>query len=182
MNRYLKYLGLLIFEFIGLTGILTLGALLIDPNYFDAPLAVAEAGLPRDKAPGGLFATGVTFHAESGYAIQVVLAAKDSPLSLRLEMADPKGQPCLSQSLALTRSGSESGATEWKSLLGATGAPGTYTLTITQDGPGRVTLYFFQGPFVLRMVGLPLLAALLLGVLQKILRQQRLFFESHFPS
>jgi len=162
----LKYWVIMAVKYFFFTILLTIGLVLIDPNYFDVPLGSGEAGLIADQAPPSPFATEITFVAPAGDPIQIVMGAKDKPLPIRTELISPKGTSVMDKSMNLTMTSGVTGNPEWKSLLGSAPENGTYTLRITQDAPGRIKVYFFQGPFVVRMYILPMFSAFLFFLLQ----------------
>jgi hypothetical protein len=139
--------------------VITAGTLLfIDLNYFDYPLGVGEAGLVGTLAPQGTpFTTAVQFVARNDFAVDMVMGARDVPLRIKAELLLPDQQVHFARNLELKRSADPGGRAEWQRLRGPAAIPGTFTLRITQDKPGRIAIYLFQGPFVLRLILIPLL-------------------------
>jgi hypothetical protein len=138
------------------------GLLAIDPNYFDMPLGRAETGLQAPQAPPPPFATAVTFDVQRGDAVEISLAAKDAALQIDLEVLGPRGDVVLRGKASLPGPKAGGRSHQWQSFLAPSPDDGQYTLRLTQDAPGRITVYFFQGPFTIRIIGLPFGMALLL--------------------
>lgn len=136
--------------------------LILEPTYFDMPLATAIAGLEGQDAPSGEFATAVTFDSKSGETILIAMGAKDRPLQIIAEVESPDAQIILHERIFLETISHNK--PKWKNLHIPITNSGTYTLRITQTGPGRVSLYFYQGPFIARMIFLPsLMLAIMIG-------------------
>lgn len=143
--------------------VLVVGFLLIDNHAFELPLTEpCEAGLAANSAPQPPFATTIVFSANPGYPIETLLAAKDQSLgNVRVELLGPDGRTCLDCTTDLLRGPSWAGGAQWVSRAGGAPLVGTYTLRITQNEPGRIAVYFFQGPFTARMLVLPAIALVL---------------------
>lgn len=136
--------------------------LIIEPTYFDMPIATAVAGLDGQNAPSGEFATAVTFDSKSEETILMVMGAKDRPLQITAEVESPGGQRILHERIFLETSSRNK--PKWKNLHIPSIDTGTYTLRITQTEPGRISLFYYQGPFIARMIFLPsLMLALMIG-------------------
>jgi hypothetical protein len=110
----------------------------------------------------------------------MVFGARDQSLNAMAELVNPDGNQGLNQPLTLLRPQTTQ-KTSWVSLYGATTAIGTYTLRLTQDQPGRIKIYFFQGPFTARMIFLPCLAAIFLFIFQVIRRSRKPSLSSTLP-
>ncbi|HNV69368.1 MAG TPA: hypothetical protein PKO06_06690 [Candidatus Ozemobacteraceae bacterium] len=135
--------------------------LVIDPQYFDRPLAEGTAGLAAAEAPSGPFATLIGVDIPDGsQLVSVFLKPRDVSLEARGEFLDPQGEVIMAESfvLASDTAGQKARWTIWK--VAPRGA-GKYAIRLTQTVPGRITLYFYQGPFWERMLGLPLVLALI---------------------
>ena len=100
------------------------------------------------------------------------MAAKDNPLNVKAELISPSGRLGMDQSFQLNGPSGSKGPSEWKSMLGAAEGNGTYTLRITQDSPGRITAYIYQGPFFLRIIGLPVAIAIFLLIIETASRRK----------
>ena len=151
--------------------------LFIDPNYFDLPLGSAQLGMDAKENPtrsvtllrGLPFATAVTVEGGSGDPIEIVLGSREPNLAVEAEMTDPNGQVIWNKSLRLDTKPGQPGSAIWQSfLIGAT-EPGTYTLKVRQNAVGKIKVYFFQGPFVARMIILPI-GVLLLSLIFSLAR------------
>lgn len=162
----LAFWGLIVVKFFALLFIAGACMLLVDPYYFEFPIAQAEGGLPADKAPPPPFATAITFAAEAGQPILIALGARDTSLGMvGAEVTGPDGRVMMQTSLPVNRGSGPHGA-DWKEFRSGSPMPGTYTLKLTQQAAGRMAVFFFQGPFIGRLLMLPALTALLLLLLQ----------------
>jgi hypothetical protein len=139
------------------TTLVVVGAfLLVDPNYFDIPLASALTGLEAKDAPVGPFATAVTFEAGQGEPITLVLAGRDAPLQVQGELTAPDGRTAWRDTFSIPHSTGGLLRGNWITRNAPAPVLGTYTLRLSQSQPGRIKVYFFQGPFVARMIALPI--------------------------
>ena len=162
----LAFWGMILVKFVVLLLLAVLGMLLVDPYYFQFPIAQDEAGLPIDKTLPPPFETTITFRADPGYPVMIALGAKDQSLGMvSLEVTGPDGAKTLQGTIPVDRGSGPHGA-EWREMLAGAPIPGTYTLRLRQNLPGRIAVFFFQGPFVARLLMLPALVALLLLLIQ----------------
>jgi len=164
-------IGWVVLRYIILTTILTAGMLLVDPNYFQKGIAEGFLGLEAAKAPAAPFATELTFSAAAGEPFKIDLGAKQQELrDVRIELLDPDGKPVTDQTTSLLRPPDPNARPTWHTIYSPALRNGTHTLRISQSAPGQVKAYVFQGPFVMRMIFLPIFAAILLFVFDIIRR------------
>lgn len=159
-------------KFVVLTLVLVFVMLLIDPFAFEQPLAVAEAGLEAAKAPSAPFTTAVVFSAEPGDPIKFAIGARDANINARIDVISPSGIMIDSRTLQISKPTMAATRQGWQSFSVGVPETGTYTLRITQNYPGLIKVYLFQGPFVARMIALPFFAALML-LLFNLLRRKK---------
>jgi hypothetical protein len=144
-----------------LTGGLVVVMLMVDPFYFDQPLAVAEAGLEPAQAPPPPFATSVVFGAELGDPVKFALGAREVNTRARVEVLQPSGLTIYDRELEIVKPTVAATRQGWQTFSIGIAESGTYTLRITQQNPGIIKVYLFQGPFLARMIFLPFFAAFL---------------------
>ena len=146
--------------------------LLVDPQYFDRPLAEGEAGLAAHEAPVGAFATTIGVEIPDGSQIvSVFLKARDVALQIQGEFLDPQGNVIVTGNFQLA-SDTQAQKARWATWAVPPRGPGKHVLRFTQNTPGRVALYFYQGPFWERMMGLPLVMVLLNLIILFVRRNQ----------
>jgi len=146
-------------------GILTAALLLIDPNYFQAGIGEGMLGLEPAQAPATPFASELTFAATAGDPFRIDVGAKQRELrDVRIEVLNPDNAPVTDQTVHLLRPPDPAAPPTWQTIYAPATRNGTYTLRLTQQEPGQVKVYLFQGPHLIRIAFLPLLAAILLGI------------------
>ncbi len=138
---------------------------MVDPFYFDQPLAVAEAGMEAGQAPPPPFATSVVFTAELGEPLKVALGARDAGTRARVEVLQPSGFAAYDRQLEIRKPTTMASRQGWQAFSVGVPETGTYTIRVTQDTPGMIKIYLFQGPFLARMFFLPVFAAFLVLVI-----------------
>lgn len=157
--------GWIVLRYIVLVVILTAGMMVIDPNYFQFGIADGFLGLEDSKAPAPPFATELTFTAAAGEPFKIDLGARHRELrDVRIELLGPDGKAVTDQTAHLLRPPDPNARPTWFTIFSPALRNGTYTLRLSQNESGQVKVYVFQGPFVVRMVFLPIFAALLLFV------------------
>jgi len=146
-------------------GILSAVLLLIDPNYFQAGIGEGLLGLEPGQAPATPFASELTFAAAAGDPFRIDFGARHQELrDVRIEVMNPDSTPVTDQTAHLLRPPDPSARPTWHTIYVPATRNGTYTLRLSQQAPGQVKIYIFQGPHFLRMMFLPLFAAILLFV------------------
>ncbi|NLI78379.1 MAG: hypothetical protein GX442_18320 [Candidatus Riflebacteria bacterium] len=146
---------------VGLVIIMTM----VDPFYFDQPLAVAEAGLEAGQAPPPPFATSVVIPVELGDPLKVALGARDASTRARVEVLQPSGFAAYDRQLEIRKPTTMASRQGWQAFSVGVPETGTYTIRVTQDNPGMIKIYLFQGPFLARMLFLPVFAAFLVLII-----------------
>ncbi len=141
--------------------VVTLLLLFIDPQYFDRPLAEGTAGLPASEAPAGPFATlvGVEIPDDS-QMLSIFLKSRDATVEANVEFLDQQGAVVTSSAFVLAADTPQQ-KVQWTAWNVAPRGAGKHALRLTQNTPGRVAIYFYQGPFWERMLGLPFFLALI---------------------
>lgn len=164
-------IGWVILRYIVLLIVLTTGMVVIDPNYFQLGIAEGLMGLEDSKAPATPFATEMTFTAAAGDPFKIDLGARQRELrDVRIELLDPDGKTLSDQVKHLLRPPDPNAKPTWLTLYSPAQRNGTYTLRLSQNAAGQAKVYIFQGPFVTRMIYLPIFAAILLFVFDIIRR------------
>ncbi len=164
---YLIWTGV---KIVALTLALVLVMVMVDPFYFDQPLAVAEAGLEPAQAPQTPFATSVVFGAELGDPVKFALGARDVSTRARVEVLLPSGRTVYDRELEILKPTAAATRQGWQTFTIGLPESGSYTIRLTQNNPGMIKIYLFQGPFVARMLFLPVFAAflvLIIGLLRR---------------
>lgn len=166
--------GWVVLRYLALVLIVAAGMIAIDPNYFQLGIAEGLMGMEDSKAPATPFATELTFAAAAGDPFKIDLGARHRELrDVRIELLDPDGKTVTDQTSHLLRPPDPNARPTWLSLYSPALRNGTYTLRLSQNEGGQVKVYVFQGPFVTRMVGLPIFTALLLFVFAIIRRGRK---------
>lgn len=149
-----------------LTLIMAISGYLIDPAYFQNPIGEGELGL--------LAADGYSMPATSEIEVvvdgidplQIDLKSADGDFSGVVEVIDPAGNMALSNQFALRfyEKSFMPNHAKWQTFFAPAVQKGTYLLRLTQNSPGKAKIYFYQGPFLVRMLMLPFIALFFLVV------------------
>ena len=169
MNESLSKLGINIIIVFALTIGMGLGALFIDRSYFEYPIAATEKkedylGVSAKEGYKMPVSTEFEFDAGGADLLQIDLAAKENDLSGFIELTDPSGKVSKAIDFNLKKypKGFLPNHKRWVTSYLPGKQKGVYKLTITQNNPGKMVAYIYQGPFVLRIFLLPLAASFLL--------------------
>lgn len=152
---------------LALTIILVIGGLIVDPAYMNNPIGedlmgvTAEDGYPMPAtSESTLIADGID-------PIQIDLKSELGDFAGEVEVLAPDGRILLSKRFALRKYPSSfiPNPSKWQSFLAPSAGKGSYKVRLTQEQPGRAKVFFYQGPFLMRMLILPLIAAFLILVI-----------------
>ncbi len=150
-----------------LTIILIVGGLVVDPAYLNNP--IGEGGLGVVAAEGFPMpaTTELSLVANGVDPIQVDLKSDEGDFGGEIELISPAGKLVLAKEFALRKYPTSflPNPAKWQTFMARQVGPGTYLLRLTQKNPGKAKAFIYQGPFVLRMVILPLIAAFIMLVL-----------------
>lgn len=152
---------------IGLTVLLLIGGLIVDPSYLNHPLGEDSMGVLAEEGYTMPVTTESSFIADGSDAIQIDIKSEKGDFAGDVEIIGPKGEKLLAQRFALRNYPASfmPNPSKWQSFLSRNAGKGTYLLRLTQETPGKAKVFFYQGPFVLRMIILPLIAAFLILVI-----------------
>lgn len=152
-----------------LTIVLMICGMIIDPSYLNNPLGegdlgvTAEEGYPMPATSEISLVAG----ADGVDPIQIDLKSEIGDFAGDVELISPQGTLILAKKFALRKYPSSllPNPSKWQTFYAPQAGKGTYLLRLTQDKPGKAKVFFYQGPFILRMVILPLVAAFIMLVI-----------------
>ncbi len=150
-----------------LTLTMAIGGYLIDPAYFQNPIGEGELGLLAADGYSMPATSEIEVVVDGVDPLQIDLKSADGDFSGTIEVLDPKGQMVLTNQFALRffpKSFMPNHA-KWQTFYAPALTRGTYSLRLTQNTPGKAKIYFYQGPFLVRMAMLPLIAGFFLLVI-----------------
>ncbi|MDN5280393.1 MAG: hypothetical protein PWR01_4358 [Clostridiales bacterium] len=150
-----------------LTIAMAVGGYLVDPAYFQNPLGEGEIGLLAKDGYSMPATTEISVVADGVDPLQVDLTSVEGDFSGELEVIDPSGSIIFSDKFALRHHPKSflPNPSKWQTFYSPTTGKGEYLLRLTQQNPGKARVFFYQGPFVVRMLMLPLIAAFFLLVI-----------------
>lgn len=150
-----------------LTIIMVVGGLIIDPAYLNNPIGEGSLGVVAAEGYPMPATTELSLVANGVDPIQIDLKSEDGDFAGEVELISPKGELLLNRKFALRKYPTTflPNPAKWQSFLSRHQGPGTYLLRLTQEQPGKAKVFLYQGPFILRMVILPLIAAFFMLVL-----------------
>ncbi len=143
-------------------------ALIVDPAYFQYPLGSGVIGVEQKENYAFPATTEIEFDAMGVDPIQIDIAAKDVDVKGELEVITPKGDVITKDVFDIKKysNGIVPNPGKWFTKYAPPAGHGTYKLRLTQKAPGRITTFFYQGPFVLRFFLLPLISAVLVFIVR----------------
>jgi hypothetical protein len=143
-------------------------ALVVDPSYFQYPLGHGIVGVEQKENYAFPATTEIEFDAAGVDPIQIDLAAKDNDVKGEIEVFDPKGNLIITDNFDVKKlpNGIVPTPGKWFTKYSPPAGNGTYKLRLTQKAPGRISAFFYQGPFVLRFFLLPLISAVLIFIVK----------------
>lgn len=149
-----------------LTIILMVGGMIVDPAYLNNPLGEGELGVTAEDGYAMPATSEISLVADGVDPIQIDLKSEQGDFSGEIELVSPQGNLLLTRDFALRKYPATflPNPAKWQSFLSPQAGRGTYLLRLTQKQPGKAKVFFYQGPFVLRMAILPLIAAFIMLV------------------
>lgn len=158
-RNFVIFITLFVFITVGLA----FAMIMIDPYYFDYQIGSALAGLDKSQAPAQKFTTSVTFKAKEQEPILLVFGARDKEITAQVDVVSPTNVCVYRNILQIPKPPQISiGRSGWCEVFVPSITNGTYTLYITQEEPTYIKVYVFQGPFILRLVMLPIFSLILI--------------------
>lgn len=150
-----------------LTIILIVGGLIIDPAYLNNPIGEGGLGVVATEGYPMPATTELSLVANGIDPIQIDLKSDDGDFGGEIELISPNGKLLLAKDFALRKYPTSffPNPSKWQSFMARQTGPGKYLLRMTQKNPGKAKAFIYQGPFLLRMVILPLIAAFIMLVL-----------------
>lgn len=147
-----------------LTLLMAVGGYIIDPAYFQNPLGEGEIGLVAADGYSMPATSEIEVVANGVDPLQIDLKSSDGDFSGLIEVVDPAGNMVLSSRFALRffPKSFMPNHEKWQTFYAPAVKKGTYLLRMTQNTPGKAKIYFYQGPFIVRMLTLPAIAAFFL--------------------
>ena len=98
--------------------------------------------------------------------LQVDILSSEGDFAGEIEIIDPDSQMAFKDRFAL-RNYPKSflpNPAKWQTFYSPTLKKGTYLLRLTQESHGKAKVFFYQGPFVVRMLMLPFISAFILFI------------------
>jgi hypothetical protein len=150
-----------------LTILMIIGGLIVDPSYLNNPIGEDIMGVSADEGFSMPATTESSVVADGIDPIQIDMKSEQGDFAGDIEVVGADGKILFSNRFALRKypSGFLPNPAKWQSFLSPTAGKGTYRIRMTQEKPGRAKVFIYQGPFLLRMLILPIVAALLILIL-----------------
>lgn len=167
MNLFLANWKRKIASTLGLTILLVFGGLVIDPAYLNNPIGEGTLGVVAAEGYSMPATTELSLVANGVDPIQIDMKSEDGDFAGEVELISPDGKLLMNQKFALRKYPATfiPNRAKWQTFMSRQTGPGTYLLRLTQEQPGKARAFIYQGPFVLRMLILPLIAAFMILVL-----------------
>lgn len=149
-----------------LTALMAIGGVLVDRAYFQNPLGEGEIGILAADGYSLPATSEISVVADGVDPIQIDLSSTNGDFSGEIEIIDPDGNLILTNGFALRFQPKSflPNPGKWQTFYAPMKKKGTYLLRLTQKSHGKTRVFFYQGPFVVRMLMLPLIAAFFLLV------------------
>jgi len=167
MNFFLGTWKRKILSTIALTILIIIGGIIVDPAYLDNPIGEGELGVIAEEGYDMPATTEIAVTADGIDSIKVDLKSAIGDFGGDLEILAPDGNMVLRNRFALRKYPSTlmPNPAKWQSFNARNSGKGTYLIRLTQERPGRAKVFFYQGPFVARMLALPFIAAFIIVIL-----------------
>lgn len=150
-----------------LTAIMAIGGVIVDPAYFQNPLGEGEIGIVAKDGYSLPATSEISVVVDGIDPLQIDLSSSEGDFAGELEVISPSGNLVKSERFALRYQPKSflPNPGKWQTFYAAAKEKGTYLLRLTQESHGKARVFFYQGPFVLRMLMLPVVAAFFLLVI-----------------
>lgn len=146
---------------IALTILMAVGGHLIDPAYFQNPIGEGEIGMLAKDGYSMPVTSEIEVVVDGIDPLQIDLSSAEGDFSGLLEVIDPSNKMVLSGNFALRHFPKSflPNPGRWQTFYAPAVKKGTFLLRLTQNQPGKARVFFYQGPFMVRMLMLPVIAA-----------------------
>ena len=150
-----------------LTLLMVIGGLIIDQAYLDNPIGEGTLGVTAEEGYDMPATTEISVTADGVDSIKIDLKSELGDFGGDIEVIAPDGRMSFQNRFALRNYPPTlmPNPSKWQSFNAPSRGKGTYLVRLTQEHPGRAKVFFYQGPFVARMLTLPLIAAFIILVL-----------------
>lgn len=167
MNMFLANWKRKIVSTLALTVILMIAGMVIDPAYLNNPLGEGDLGVTAEEGYPMPATSEISLVADGADPIQIDLKSMVGDFAGDVELISPQGKLLLNQKFALRNYPATllPNPAKWQTFYAPQAGRGTYLLRLTQEKPGKAKVFFYQGPFILRMAILPLVAAFIMLVI-----------------
>lgn len=167
MNFFFKtWVGRIVAVF-ALTIILTISGRIIDPAYFENPLGEGVVGIKAEENYDLPATSEIAVMVDGQDPLRIDFVARTTDISGTIEVLAPDGSMVFSDRLALRHYPNTfmPNHARWQTFNVPARKKGQYSLRLTQEQFGEARVFFYQGPFVMRLlVSVPLVAAFLVLV------------------
>lgn len=149
-----------------LTLFMAIGGYLIDPAYFQNPIGEGEIGLVAADGYSLPATSEIEVLVDGVDPLQIDLKSTSGDFSGTVEVIAPNGSMLFTDQFALRfyEKSFLPNHAKWQTFYSSTPQKGTYLLRLTQKEYGKAKIFFYQGPFLFRMLMLPLVAGFFLLV------------------
>lgn len=167
MNLFLANWKRKIASTMALTVIMIVGGLIVDPSYLNNPVGEGSLGVVAAEGYAMPATSELSLVANGVDPIQIDIKSEDGDFAGEVELISPQGKLLMSSKFALRKYPSSfmPNPSKWQTFMSRQAGPGTYLLRLTQEQPGKARAFIYQGPFIVRMLLLPLIAAFIMLVL-----------------
>ncbi len=167
MNLFLANWKRKIASTIGLTILLVVGGMIVDPSYLNNPIGEGNLGVVAAEGYAMPATTELSLVANGVDPIQIDIKSEEGDFAGEVELMAPDGKLLMNKKFALRKYPATfiPNHAKWQTFLSRQTGPGTYLLRMTQEQPGKAKAFIYQGPFFLRMLILPLIAAFMILIL-----------------
>lgn len=161
MNSFLSTWPRKVASTLAITVILVVGGLIVDPSYLSNPIGEDLMGVTAEEGFQMPATSESTIIVDGIDPVQIDLKSETGDFSGELEVISPAGRVLFNRRFALRKYPASfmPNPAKWQSFLSPIAEKGHYKVRLTQEQPGRANVFFYQGPFILRMVILPFIAA-----------------------
>ena len=146
---------------------MVIGGAIIDPAYLDNPIGEGDLGVTAEEGYDMPATTEISVTAGGVDSIRIDLKSELGDFGGEIEVLAPDGRMVLQKRFALRKYPATlmPNPAKWQSFNAYNGGKGTYLVRLTQERPGKAKAFFYQGPFIARMVTLPFIAGFIVLVL-----------------
>ncbi|EKD84001.1 MAG: hypothetical protein ACD_39C00310G0002 [uncultured bacterium] len=152
---------------LALTILMVVGGAIIDPAYLDNPIGEGDLGVTAEEGYNMPATTEIAVTADGVDSIRVDLKSELGDFGGDIEVLAPDGRMVLQKQFALRKYPATlmPNPAKWQSFNAHNSGKGTYLVRLTQERPGKAKVFFYQGPFIARMIALPFIAGFIVLIL-----------------